>query len=102
MLPTAISGLVTGVMLAIARVIGETAPIFIAASFTPNLNLNAFFGAMETLPVMAYSEYKFPSTDIQGSFAAAWGAALLLIILVVILNLIARIVARVFSPKGLR
>jgi phosphate transport system permease protein len=101
-LPTAISGLVTGVMLAIARVIGETAPIFIAASFTPNLNLNAFFGAMETLPVMAYSEYKFPSTDIQGSFAAAWGAALLLIILVVILNLIARIVARVFSPKGLR
>jgi phosphate transport system permease protein len=101
-LPTAISGLVTGVMLAIARVIGETAPIFIAASFTPNLNLNAFFGAMETLPVMAYSEYKFPSTDITGSFAAAWGAALLLIILVVILNLIARIVARVFSPKGLR
>jgi phosphate transport system permease protein len=101
-LPTAIAGLVTGVMLAIARVIGETAPIFIAASFTPNLNLNAFFGAMETLPVMAYSEYKFPSTDITGSFAAAWGAALLLIILVVILNLIARLVARYFSPKGLR
>jgi phosphate transport system permease protein len=101
-LPTAISGLVTGVMLAIARVIGETAPIFIAASFTPNLNLNAFLGAMETLPVMAYTEYKFPSTDMTGSIAAGWGAALLLIILVVILNLIARIVARVFSPKGLR
>jgi phosphate transport system permease protein len=101
-LPTAIAGLVTGVMLAIARVIGETAPIFIAASFTPNLNLNAFMGAMETLPVMAYSEYKFPSTDISGSISAAWGAALLLIILVVILNLIARIVARLFSPKGLR
>jgi phosphate transport system permease protein len=101
-LPTAIAGLVTGVMLAIARVIGETAPIFIAASFTPNLNLNAFVGAMETLPVMAYSEYKFPSTDITGSIAAAWGAAFLLIVLVVILNLIARIVARVFSPKGLR
>jgi phosphate transport system permease protein len=101
-LPTAISGLVTGVMLAIARVIGETAPIFIAASFTPNLNLNAFIGAMETLPVMAYSEYKFPSTDISGSIAAAWGAAFLLIVLVVILNLIARLVARFFSPKGLR
>jgi phosphate transport system permease protein len=101
-LPTAISGLVTGVMLAIARVIGETAPIFIAASFTPNLNLNAFIGAMETLPVMAYSEYKFPSTDISGSIAAAWGAAFLLIVLVIILNLIARLVARFFSPKGLR
>jgi phosphate transport system permease protein len=101
-LPTAVVGLVTGVMLAIARVIGETAPIFIAASFTPNLNLNAFFGAMETLPVMAYSEYKFPSTDITGSISAAWGAALLLIFIVVILNLIARLVARFFSPKGLR
>ena len=101
-LPTAIAGLVTGVMLAIARVIGETAPIFIAASFTDNLNTNAFFGPMQTLPVMAYAGYKFPSTDIVGSLNSAWGAALLLIIIVVILNLIARIVARVFAPKGLR
>jgi len=101
-LPTAIAGLVTGVMLAIARVIGETAPIFIAASFTDNLNTNAFFGPMQTLPVMAYAGYKFPSTDIAGSLNSAWGAALLLIIIVVILNLIARIVARVFAPKGLR
>ena len=101
-LPTAIAGLVTGVMLAIARVIGETAPIFMAASFTDNFNSNAFSGPMQTLPVMAYTGYKFPSTDIQGSIDSAWGAALLLIILVVILNLIARIVARVFAPKGLR
>jgi phosphate transport system permease protein len=101
-LPTAIAGLVTGVTLAIARVIGETAPIFIAASFTDNLNTNAFFGAMSSLATMALTGYKFPSTDIQASIGSAWGAALLLIILVVILNLIARIVARVFSPKGLR
>jgi len=101
-LPTAITGLITGVMLAIARVIGETAPIFIAASFTTNFNANPFANAMETLPVMAYTAYKFPSTDITGSYASAWGAALLLVILVVILNLIARIVARLFAPKGLR
>jgi phosphate transport system permease protein len=101
-LPTAIAGLVTGVMLAIARVIGETAPIFIAASFTDNLNTNPFAGPMQTLPVMAYAGYKFPSTDIIGSLNSAWGAALLLILIVVILNLIARIVARVFAPKGLR
>jgi phosphate transport system permease protein len=101
-LPTAIAGLVTGVTLAIARVIGETAPIFIAASFTDNLNTNAFFGAMSSLATMALTGYKFPSTDIQASIGSAWGAALLLIILVVILNLIARIVARVFAPKGLR
>jgi phosphate transport system permease protein len=101
-LPTAIAGLVTGVMLAIARVIGETAPIFMAASFTDNFNANPFNGPMQTLPVEAYTGYKFPSTDIQGSINSAWGAALLLIFLVIILNLIARLVARFFSPKGLR
>ncbi|NNC11691.1 phosphate ABC transporter permease PstA [Planctomonas sp. JC2975] len=101
-LPTAIAGIVTGVMLAISRVIGETAPIFIAASFTNNFNANPFDGPMQTYPVMAYSEYKFPSTDIAASYQSAWGAALLLVILVVILNLIARIIAKVFAPKGLR
>jgi phosphate transport system permease protein len=101
-LPTAISGLITGVMLSIARVIGETAPIFVAASFTNNFNANPLRDAMSTLPVMAYTGYKFPSTDIQGSYDSAWGAALLLVFLVVILNLIARVVARLFAPKGLR
>jgi phosphate transport system permease protein len=101
-LPTAIAGLVTGIMLAIARVIGETAPIFIAASFTDNFNANPFNGPMSTLAVQAYASYKFPGTDIPASVASAWGSALLLVILVVILNLIARIAARIFAPKGLR
>jgi phosphate transport system permease protein len=101
-LPTAIAGLVTGVMLAIARIIGETAPILMAASFTDNFNANPFSGPMNTLAVQAYAAYKFPGTDIQASINSAWGAALLLIFLVVILNLIARIVAKVFAPKGLR
>lgn len=101
-LPTAIAGLVTGIMLAIARVIGETAPIFIAASFTNNFNADPFHNAMNTLAVQAYANYKFPGTDIAASTASAWGAALLLVLLVVILNLIARIIARIFAPKGLR
>ncbi len=102
-LPTAIAGIITGVMLAIARVIGETAPIFIAASFTNNFNANPFANPMSTLPVQAYAAYKFPpGQHIPESVTSAWGAALLLVILVVILNLIARIVARVFAPKGLR
>jgi len=101
-LPTAIAGLITGIMLAIARVIGETAPIFIAASFTNNFNANPFNGPQSSLAVQAYANYKFPGTDIPASVDSAWGAALLLVILVVILNLIARIVARIFAPKGLR
>ncbi|CAN5188721.1 phosphate ABC transporter permease PstA [soil metagenome] len=101
-LPTAIAGIITGVMLAIARVIGETAPIFMAASFTDNFNSNPFNGPMQTLPVLAYTGYKFPGQDIAASNASAWGAALLLVLLVVILNVIARIVAKAFAPKGAR
>jgi phosphate transport system permease protein len=99
-LRTAASGIVTGVVLAVARVVGETAPIFIAASFTDNFNANPFDGPMQTLPVMAYTAYSFPGQDIDASQAQAWGAALLLVILVVIFNLIARIVAKVFAPKA--
>lgn len=98
-LRTAASGIVTGVVLAIARIVGETAPIFIAASFTDALNVNPFSDPMQTLAVMAYTNYSFPTTDITASQAQAWGAALLLVILVVIFNLIARIVATVFAPK---
>jgi phosphate transport system permease protein len=101
-LPTAIAGIITGVMLAIARVIGETAPIFMAASFTDNFNANPFNGPMQTLPVLAYTGYKFPGQDIVASNASAWGAALLLVIIVVILNIIARIIAKLFAPKGAR
>jgi phosphate transport system permease protein len=101
-LPTAIAGLITGIMLAVARIIGETAPIFLAASFTDNFNANPFDGPMQTLPVLAYTGYAFPGKDIAASNASAWGAALLLVILVVILNLIARVVAKIFAPKGMR
>jgi len=99
-LRTAASGIVTGVVLAVARVVGETAPIFIAASFTDNFNANPFDGPMQTLPVMAYTAYSFPGQDIAASQAQSWGAALLLVILVVIFNLIARIVATMFAPKS--
>ena len=99
-LRTAMSGIVTGVVLAIARIVGETAPIFIAASFTDSFNANPFSDPMQTLAVMAYTSYSFPTTDIATSQAQAWGAALLLVILVVIFNLIARIVATVFAPKS--
>jgi len=98
-LPTALAGIITGVMLAIARVIGETAPIFMAASFTDNFNANLFSGPMQTLPVLAYTGYKFPGQDIAASNASAWGAALLLVLIVVVLNIIARVIARIFAPK---
>lgn len=98
-LPTAATGIVTGVMLAVSRVIGETAPIFIAASFTDNFTVDPFHGPMQTLPVMAYSGYKFPGTDIAASYQSAWGAALLLVLLVVLLNVGARLATRLWAGR---
>ena len=50
-LPTALGGIVTGVTLAIARVIGETAPLLLIAGLTTRTNFNPFDGRMTTLPV---------------------------------------------------
>lgn len=101
-LPTAIAGIITGIMLAIARVIGETAPIFMAASFTDNFNANPLEGPMQTLPVLAYTGYAFPGSDIAASHSSSWGAALLLVLLVIVLNLVARIIAKIFAPQTQR
>ncbi|MEO8529265.1 MAG: phosphate ABC transporter permease PstA [Pseudolysinimonas sp.] len=102
-LRTAIAGLVTGMVLAIARVIGETAPIYIAAGIAGGLNTDPLNGAMQTLAVLAYTGYQFPnSQDPAASLLEAWGSALLLVILVIVLNLVARIVSRIFAPKARR
>jgi phosphate transport system permease protein len=95
-LPTAVGGIVTGVMLAVARVIGETAPLLVAAGFTNSVNLNPFSDSMMTLPVFIFTQY---SQSTPKGEAYAWGGALVLIALVMFLNLIARIVGKIFAPK---
>ncbi|MFT4211117.1 MAG: phosphate ABC transporter permease PstA [Microbacterium sp.] len=102
-LRTSVAGLVTAAVLAIARVIGETAPIYIAAGFTSSLNTDPFTGSMSTLAVLSYTGYAFPDqSQPDMSHQEAWGAALLLIIMVVILNLVARLIAARFAPKASR
>ena len=97
-LPTSLAGIVTGVVLAISRVIGETAPLLVVAGATDGVNTNLLDGRMTTLPVFIYSQYA-SSTPV--GYERAWGGALVLIALVMVLNLIARIVGRVFAPdKG--
>ena len=98
-LPTSIAGITTGVMLAVARVIGETAPLLVAAGFTSNMNYNLFDGRMQSLPVFVYSSYVSQGTDAQASLDRAWAGALTLILIVMLLNLIARLIARYFAPK---
>jgi phosphate transport system permease protein len=94
-LPTSLAGLVTGVVLAISRVIGETAPLLVVAGATDGVNTNLFDGRMTTLPVFIYSQYA-SSTPV--GYQRAWGGALVLIALVMVLNLVARVIGRIFAP----
>ena len=108
-LRTALPGIVSGCILAIARVIGETAPLLMTAGYIASTNVNLFSGQMTTLPVYVYQEYsKLNANCPVGAGAScvttipmerAWAAALVLIVLVLILNLIGRLVAKVFAVK---
>jgi phosphate transport system permease protein len=107
-LRTAIAGITTGVMIAIARVIGETAPLILTVGITDSINRNVFSGNMMTLPVYVYRQFAaglVPCTPGDASCIAtinydrAWAAALALIVVVMLLNLVARLVSRWFAPK---
>ena len=98
-LPTTAGGIATGITLAIARVIGETAPLLIAVGFTTGVNLNPFDSRMATLPVFAYSSYQSPGFPPEPSIDRAWAAALVLMLIVMLLNIVARIISRLFAPK---
>jgi phosphate transport system permease protein len=98
-LRTAMAGIVTGVTIAIARVIGETAPLLIICGATDSTNLNPFNGRMMTLPVYIYSQYKNPGFPPEFGIERAWGAALVLTVIIMVLNLVARLISYKFSPK---
>jgi phosphate transport system permease protein len=89
-LPTAFSGLVTGVLLAIARAAGETAPLLFTAGETlkTNANLGQF---TNSLPLQIYYDVTQPTTAVVNR---AWGAALTLVLMIGALNVFARLVAR--------
>ena len=101
-IPTAVAGILTGVTLAIARVIGETAPLLVTAGLADGLNLNPFSGRMTTLPVYTYRSYKFPSQPTEAFIDRAWAAALTLVVVVAVLFTLARVLASVLKPKGLK
>lgn len=98
-LPTALAGIITGVMVAIARIIGETAPLLITTGVFSTINLNPFDGRMANLPVFAYNEYKNPGAVSAPYIDRAWAAALTLIAIVMVLNLTARLIYRRFGTE---
>jgi phosphate transport system permease protein len=88
-LPTASTGLLTGSLLAIARGMGETAPLLftVSTAFALTYSLNA---QMNTMPFLIYTDITSPRAAIQN---IAWGTALTLVVIVLILNLVARFIA---------
>jgi phosphate transport system permease protein len=99
-LPTAIGGIITGVMIAISRIIGETAPLLIIAGMSTSMNYNLFSDRMATLPVFVYTQYSNQGADAQAYIDRAWTGALVLILIVMVLNILARILSKVLAPKG--
>jgi phosphate transport system permease protein len=89
-LPTALPGMITGILLAVARAAGETAPLLFTAAYTKGTtsDLGAF---MNSLPVQIYNDVLSPTPRVE---QRAWGAALTLVVLVLALNLVARLVSR--------
>ncbi|MBN9605195.1 MAG: phosphate ABC transporter permease PstA [Actinomycetales bacterium] len=89
-LPTSLSGIVSGVLLAVARVMGETAPVLVLVGYSRSMNYNVFEGNMASLPLLIYTEFTNPYPAGQ---LRIWGASLTLILLIALLNIFARVIA---------
>lgn len=116
-LRTAVAGLTTAITLAIARVIGETAPLLLTVGGFYAFNTNFFEGRIQTLPTFINDQYGAGlavcssdtvtnlitnveyACDVMVNYDRAWAAALTLIIIVMVLNIIARLVSYFFAPK---
>jgi phosphate transport system permease protein len=98
-IPTALSGIVTGIMLALARVLGETAPLLVLVGYADTINFDMFDGFMGSLPGMMYAQTSAGAGSNPIPTDRLWGAALTLIVLIAVLNIGARFIAKIFSPK---
>ena len=95
-LPTAMSGIITTVMLGVARIMGETAPLLILVGYTASINNNPLGGEQAALPLMINVERGNP---LPAGQERAWAAALTLILLVMVLNVGARLISRYSGVK---
>lgn len=95
-LPSALSGITSGALLAVARAAGETAPIIVTTGIIFSTNVDAFNGGNTTL---AAQIFKNASQPFAGSIDRAWGAALTLVVIVLLFTITARIIASRFAIK---
>jgi phosphate transport system permease protein len=107
-MPTALGGIVTGVMLGVARIMGETAPLLLLVGINQRLQPNPFAGqsrqrAQESLPTLIFEQFGLAAGNTEAApFQRAWGAALVLVLLIAVLNLAARFTARLVRHRPRR
>jgi phosphate transport system permease protein len=95
-LPAAVSGIVSGALLAVARAAGETAPLLFTIGASRKANTHIFEGANTALSTQIFRNATQP---FPGAQARAWGAALTLIVLVVVLTILARVITKRFAVQ---
>ena len=96
-LPSALSGIISGILLALARVMGETAPVLVLVGYSTSINFNILNGNMASLPLLIYTELGNPQPAGQ---LRVWGAALTLILVIALLNVLAAVAAKLTAPKN--
>ena len=96
-LPTATSGIVTGSMLAVARVSGETAPLLLTTFLSQSINANPFSGPQAAVPTFVWDQI---SSATPASLDRAWAGALTLIVLIMLFYGTAKLIARYYAPKA--
>ncbi|MGW4769363.1 phosphate ABC transporter permease PstA [Nocardia sp. NPDC004278] len=92
--PTAAPGMISGILLALARVMGETAPVLVLVGYSKSINTNLFDGNMASLPLLIYQELANPE---PAGRARVWGAALTLILLIALLYAAAAVVNKLLT-----
>ncbi len=97
--PTALSGIISGIFLAIARIIGETAPVLVLVGVSRSINYDIFHGNMASLPLLIYTSLSNPQA---AGYYRVWGAALTLIIVVALAAVLAGAAARLTSIRRRR
>lgn len=90
-IPTALPGIISGVLLALARVMGETAPVLVLVGYSRSINFDVLDGNMASLPLLIYTELTNPES---AGALRVWGAAFTLILLIAFLYLLAALAKR--------
>lgn len=99
-LPAGSSGIATGVMLALARVTGETAPLLILVGYSQAMHFNMANGFMGSLPGMMYNQESAGAGVNPIANERMWGAALTLVVVIAVINIGAKLIAKASAPKA--